>query len=144
MAESSETSSDKNSTKTFKKYKFHRKNKKLESLRSQKVKEAQKAICLESIKSLSNCICMLLALFLDITPFTFIFSASLKHFCPGKPRCGRRECKPHSTADPWLASSHWLWPDLDAPGCCQYSDDLILIVLNLHFHSFGFMFIDII
>ena len=35
-----------------------------------------------------------------------------------------------STADPSLASSHWLRPDLDAPGCCLFSDELILIVLN--------------
>ena len=34
------------------------------------------------------------------------------------------------TAYPSLASSHhWLQPYLDAPGCCQFSDDLILIVL---------------
>ena len=35
-----------------------------------------------------------------------------------------------STADPRMASSHWLRPDLDAPGCCLFSDDLILIVLT--------------
>ena len=34
-----------------------------------------------------------------------------------------------STAYPSFASSHWFWPDLDAPGCCFFSDDLILIVL---------------
>ena len=37
----------------------------------------------------------------------------------------------YGVADPSLASSHWLWPDLDAPGCCLYSDDLISIVLRL-------------
>ena len=35
-----------------------------------------------------------------------------------------------STADASLASSHWLRPDLDAPGYCLFSDDLILIVLK--------------
>ena len=35
-----------------------------------------------------------------------------------------------STADPRNASSHWLQPDLDAPGCCLFSDDLILVVLR--------------
>ena len=36
-----------------------------------------------------------------------------------------------STADVSLASSsHRLRPDLDAPGCCLFSDDLILIVLS--------------
>ena len=33
------------------------------------------------------------------------------------------------SADPSLASSHWLWPDLDAPGCCWFSYEFILIVL---------------
>ena len=41
-----------------------------------------------------------------------------------------------STADASLASSHWLRPDLDKPGCCLFSDDLILIVLRFH-HSFS-------
>ena len=40
-----------------------------------------------------------------------------------------------STADPRMASSHWLRPDLDAPGCCLFSDDLILIVLRSKFQS---------
>ena len=35
-----------------------------------------------------------------------------------------------STADPSLASFHWLGPDLDTPGCCLFSDNLILIVLT--------------
>ena len=26
-------------------------------------------------------------------------------------------------SDPSLTSSHWLWPDLDAPGCCWCSND---------------------
>ena len=30
-----------------------------------------------------------------------------------------------STADPSLASSHCLRPDLDPPGCCLFSDDLL-------------------
>ena len=34
-----------------------------------------------------------------------------------------------STADPSIVSSHWLQPDLDTPGCCLFSDNLILIVL---------------
>ena len=35
-----------------------------------------------------------------------------------------------STVYPSLASSHWLRPDLDAPGCYLFSEDLILIVLR--------------
>ena len=35
-----------------------------------------------------------------------------------------------STADPSLASSYWLQPDLEAPGWCLFSDDFILIVLR--------------
>ena len=30
------------------------------------------------------------------------------------------------------ANSHWLQPDLDPPGCCLFSDDLILIVLTIY------------
>ena len=36
-----------------------------------------------------------------------------------------------STADPSLASSHWMRPDLDAPGCCLFLEDLILIVFRI-------------
>jgi len=36
-----------------------------------------------------------------------------------------------STADLSLASFHWMRPDLDAPGCCLFLDDLILIVLRI-------------
>ena len=39
-----------------------------------------------------------------------------------------------STADASLVSSHCLQPDLDAPGCCLFSDDLILIVLIRTFY----------
>ena len=35
-----------------------------------------------------------------------------------------------SIADPRMASSHGLRPDLDAPGGCLFSDDLIRIVLR--------------
>ena len=38
-----------------------------------------------------------------------------------KKKCGK---------DPSLASSHWLRPDMDAPGCGLFSDNLILIVLR--------------
>ena len=49
----------------------------------------------------------------------------------GKPSMKKKMMKfsNFSTADPQMASSHWLRPDLDAPGCCLFSDDLILIVL---------------
>jgi len=36
-----------------------------------------------------------------------------------------------STVDPSLASSHLLRPDLNAPGFCLFSDDLICIVLSI-------------
>ena len=36
----------------------------------------------------------------------------------------------YGVADPSLASSHWLWPDLDTPGCYLFFNDLILIMLN--------------
>ena len=35
-----------------------------------------------------------------------------------------------STAGTRIVSSHWLLPDLDAPGSCLFSDDLIIIVLK--------------
>ena len=44
-----------------------------------------------------------------------------------------------STADPSLASSHWLWPDLDAPSYCLFSDDLILIAYCVNINILFFM-----
>ena len=40
-----------------------------------------------------------------------------------------------STADSSLASSHWLRPELDASGCCLFSDHLILIVLTFLYYA---------
>ena len=49
----------------------------------------------------------------------------------GKPSMKKKVSKfsNFSTVDPSQASSHWLRPDLDAPGSCLCLDNLIIIVL---------------